>query len=188
MKSKIDYNSMISRMISEIDALKGETRAEIILLQAHVEFMVDEILEVLIETNSMRGIKSGLRKKLEILKDLDWLSQETVNDIRILAKIRGFMAHSLDVYDLKTREGMEREFKQIQLIQRADKVFFPIGESIQKHLNTVMQIYMRALYDVYERVYAVKESTSLKNPKPSRSNWYFKADSDNKSVKISRVE
>jgi len=47
---------------------------------------------------------------------------------------------------------------------------------------------MRALYDVYERVYATKESTTLKNLKPSRSNWYITSDSDNKSAEIFTLE
>jgi len=173
MKPKLLYNAIVARMKLEIDALKGETRAEIILLQAHVEFMIDEIFEVLIESDKMRGTRSRLEKKLEILKDLGWFTEETVNDIKQLSKIRGLMAHSLDVYSQETREKMETEFKQIQLIKRADPVFFPKDDSIQKHLRNLMEIYMSTLYYVYENVYKLKQTRSLENPDSLRENWRF---------------
>ncbi len=169
-------------MLKEIEALKNELRAEIILLQAHVEFIIDELLEILLESDALRGTSTRLDLKLEILKNLNWLSIDTIHDIKILSKIRGFMAHRIDVYDAQTRQDIENEFKQIKLIKKADPQIFPSGESIQAHIRQVSELYFAALYDIYSKAYDLKTTSSLKNPNSLGENYRFYKNPDGSIV------
>ena len=162
--------------------LKGEVRAEIILLQAHVEFMIDEIIEVLLETNALRGTKSRLDLKLRLLKDLGWLTEEIIHDVKVLSTIRGYVAHRLDVYQGQTRIDIENQFKLIKLIKRADPIFFPQDKSLQIHLRNVSELYFRILYDVYDTVYKVKAKQSLENPDSLRDDYRFEKDQNGDAI------
>jgi len=173
MKDKLDYSYIKKKLLDEITAIKGETRAEIILLQAHVEFMIDEILEILIETDSMRGTKSRLGLKLQILNENNWITNDFVFDISILSTIRGWVSHRIDIYDDRTQNDIESEFKKITLLSKADSSVFPKGESLQKHLRLIAELYFDLLYYIYEGAYALKsKSSSLKNP-TTRDNYHF---------------
>lgn len=56
-----------SKMLQEQSAIV-EVRAELIVLQANVEFLIDEIMEVLIESERLRGTRTRLEIKLDILQ------------------------------------------------------------------------------------------------------------------------
>lgn len=178
MKEKLDYVILKTKLISEIDAIKGELRAEIILLQAHVEFMIDEIIEILIESNAMRGTRARLELKLQILKNLDWLPDDFVQDVIKLSVIRGFVAHRIEIYDEKTREDIELQFKQIKLIGKADPDVFPKDESLQKHLRIVSELYLEILYFIYNDIYEKKKNHSITNPMIIQDYHFFKKDGD----------
>jgi len=150
-------------MISEIEQIKNELRAEVILLQAHVEYMVDEILEVLIESNALRGNGTQLKKKLKILKHLGWIKESFENDIIKLSAIRGIVAHRIDVYDEKTRIQIRDEFKQITLLQNTKKICKQ-DESNQTSIRKIAEIYFLVLCWIYEKVYQAKSQNSIQNP------------------------
>jgi len=183
VKEKLDYSDISKNMISEIYAIKGELRSEIILLQAHVEFMIDEIIEILIETDTMRGTKSRLDLKLKILEKLDWLPKDFVTDLKTLSTIRGFIAHRINVYDQKTREDIENQFKQITIIGKADPGVFPKDEALQTHLRTISELYFQLLYSIYDEIYELKKKCSLKNPMIS-DNYHFSKNGDGITIQF----
>ncbi len=183
MKEKLDYSDITKNMISEISAIKGELRSEIILLQAHVEFMIDETIEILIETDALRGTKSRFDLKLKILEELDWLPKDFVKDLKALSTIRGFIAHRINVYDQKTSDDIENQFKQITIIGKADPGVFPKDEALQKHLRTISELYFQLLYSIYNEIYELKKNRSLKNPTIS-DNYHFSKNGDDITIRF----
>lgn len=163
MKEKLDLSSIQERMIGQLEIIKGEPRAQIIVLQAHVEFLVDEILEVLIESEKYRGTKLSLLKKLDLLKDLDWIPPNIAKDISTLSVIRGFVAHRINIYDSETINEVNRKFKEISLVKKAGTTIFPENETMQSHLKQVLQLYFGILSIIYYNVYELKKKQSLKN-------------------------
>jgi hypothetical protein len=163
-------------MIREISALKGEVRAELIILHAYVEFLVDEIFEILIENDSSKTTISRLETKLKVLNGLKWLSDDTVADIKTLAKIRSYAAHRTDIYDEKTRKEMDQDLKQIRLTRKAGPELFPPDSSSQLQIRLIAELYFLLLSDVYEKVYKLKSVQSLVNPNPLGENYHFYKD------------
>ena len=169
VKNAFQYNAFVAKLLNELDLIKGESRAEIIVTQAFVEFMIDEIFETLVDDDSFRGTGLQLQKKLDYLNKLGWIDDEMKNDINKLAVIRGFMAHRIDIFDLETRRLLDEQFKQIGLYKRGLKSgYFEKGKSTQKYINEISQMYIRALYDVLQAVQKIKNNYSLKNPKSTK--------------------
>lgn len=186
MKERLDYYELKKKMVNEINSIKGELRAEIILLQAHVEFLIDEIIEILLETNFMRGTKSRLDLKLQLLSDLNWLPKEFSDDLKKLSTIRGFVAHRIDPYDEKTRNDIEQQFKQIKLIERCTSDILPSEESIQKHLRTVLELYFDILHYIYTEIYNMKEKNSITNH-TIRDNYKFYRDREDVVIQFDEI-
>jgi len=177
MKPEIPFDQIYLKFLDELDHLKGELRAEIILVQAHVEFMVDEILEILLESDAMRGTRARLPLKLKILHDLGWIDDQMKNDIDVLSEIRGIIAHRIDVYDKATRNDFTEKIKQIKLFDRADPKLFK-DRSSQTVVKEASDLYISFLYDIYKKVYEMKKKCSLKGELPNRDNFHFQRDED----------
>lgn len=170
VKNAFQYNAFVAKLLNELDRIKGETRAEIIVTQAFVEFMIDEIFETLVDDDSFRGTSLQLKKKLDYLNKLDWIDAEMKNDINKLAVIRGFMAHRIDIFDQETRELLNEQFEQIGLyIRGLQSGYFKKGKSTQENINEISQMYIRALYEVLKAVQKIKNNYSLKNPQSTKS-------------------
>jgi len=161
MKEKLDIGKIRKEMLAELEQVKGALRAEIILLQANVEFMIDEIFELLLENSVLR--RRNLNQKLEILNDLDWLPLDFVDDVKKLAEIRGWLAHNKTINGEIT-ENIQQKFKQMKIIQNSDKDVFPERSSIQMIFKTICELYIAYFTMVYYQLYDWKEKSSLKNP------------------------
>ena len=177
MKPEIPFDEIYLKFLKELDNLKGELRAEIILVQAHVEFMVDEILEILIESDAMRGTRARLSLKLKILHDLGWIDDQMKHDIDVLSEIRGIIAHRIDVYDESTRNDFREKIQRLKLFENADPSLFK-DRTKQTIVKEASDLYISFLYETYTKVYKMKKKCSMKGESPSRDNFHFVREED----------
>lgn len=159
-----EYREIIDNMLLELNSIQGEIRSQIIILQSHVEFLIDEIIKILFETEEFRGTKLRLDKKLEILRRFGWVTNNTAKDIKLLSEIRGWIAHQINVHNEKTQEKIEEKLQSITLVKDYPKMF--PGKNVQTNFKHVSELYIRALYSVVCDVQKHKGKESLKNPNP----------------------
>jgi len=51
MMPKLNYSSLVQNMVKELELINKEPRAMTILLQSHLEFMINRVLESLLRTD-----------------------------------------------------------------------------------------------------------------------------------------
>ena len=80
----IKWRDIAIPLVKELDALQGEFRASIIVLQSHIDYMIDKLLETLVESDKLSQRKIGFVRKLDFLQDLGYIKKETYDDLNKL--------------------------------------------------------------------------------------------------------
>ena len=164
--TKLNYSSLIHNMARELELINKEPRAMIILLQSHLEFMIDRVLELSLRTNVLEKERVPLRIKLEILYELGWIAKETRDDVNNLADIRAWMAHKIDIKNVQIKGEILKKIENLNIVKRSDVVIFPKGEKLENDLNRAWQLYMQLFRGVYDRIEKMKKKRLvLKRPK-----------------------
>lgn len=162
-------------MISELDSTKGNIRAIVLVFQSHVEFFIDETIEVLFETKKLKSI--AFDKKITILKELGYISNNLGSDLKMLFEIRGHLAHQRKTQNLETKIKILTDLKNIKVVTsskeftldriRNFKPNSPDPTLLKKFpdvLKKVFHIFTFQASNVYVYAYDTKNrSGSLKN-------------------------
>lgn len=146
----------------ELNALNGEFRASIIVLQSYIDYMIDKIIETLIESQKLSARRINFERKIDLLKDLGYIKNETFYDLKALYDIRAICAHDLDVYSEMTREKIREKFQQLKIIERGKNEFFPEIDVMQTNLSKLAQFLLRMLHTRYTLAFKNKQDKSIK--------------------------
>ncbi len=114
MKPRLKMNQINSEMLAELNSTNGNIRAIVLVFQNHVEFYIDEIIEMLFETTKLQSI--AFDKKMSILKELGYISNDLGADLKMLFEIRGHLAHERKTHDLQTKIKILMDLKKIKVI------------------------------------------------------------------------
>lgn len=112
-----DY--IVKKMLGELQSINRETRAEAIVLEAHLEFWINEILKARLGTDDLRRI--SFKNKLIVLRALDLIDTETEQDLSKIEEIRNIFAHRIDVYDEKTRDDVRQLVDNLNYVNNNQK-------------------------------------------------------------------
>lgn len=103
MSVRPEHQARLKKMIDELNSISS-TRAEILLLTNFVEYLLKDIIEEVLESNSARKIARST--VVDILTDKKMIENEIASDIKKIFEIRDFYAHNveIDIADKKTDE------------------------------------------------------------------------------------
>lgn len=156
------WEEIVRPLIRELNSLDGEFRASIIVLQSYIDYMIDKIITTLVESEKLNGRKINFERKLELLKDLGYIKNETFSDLKNLYDIRAICAHDLDVYSNETRNKIEEKFKNLKIIERGTPIFFSDEDVMKQNISKLAQFLLRMLHARYERAHNTKKDKSMK--------------------------
>lgn len=96
MKKILSMVNFLENMWDEYGEIKHSRRAVAIVFESHIHFLVNELLRVSGEKDSMGGY--SLKPKAELLKILEVIPEELCSDMITISEIRDRYAHSI-LYD-----------------------------------------------------------------------------------------
>lgn len=158
----IKWENIAEPLVKELDALKGEFRASIIVLQSHIDFMIDKLIETLVESNAFSARKIGFVRKLDLLLDLGYIKKETYDDLTNLYDIRAICAHDINVNSSVARTKIEEKFRVLKIIERGKSDFFPEIDIMQTSISNLSQFLLKMLHARYEQAYKMKKDKTMK--------------------------
>lgn len=170
-------NQINAEMLDELNNTKGNIRAITLVYQSHVEFYVDEILELLFETTKLQKTNLAFEKKLSILRELDYLSKNLSNDLIILFNIRNRLGHERKTHDIQTKLQILTDLTKIKLVTspkndildeirrfKPNMVKSKLLNNFSETIKYVFGIFVFQVSHVYNMAYETKtQKQSLKN-------------------------
>lgn len=175
MKPRLKLTQINAEMLIELDNAKENVRDIALVFQSHVEFYIDEIIELLFETTKLRSI--AFDKKMAVLKELGYISNDLGSDLKMLFEIRGHLAHVRKTHDLETKMKILTDLKKIKVVTspkndiideirrfKPDMSESNLVKNFPETLKYVFRIFTFQTSAVYEMAYHTKtQKTSLKN-------------------------
>ncbi|HLC24179.1 MAG TPA: hypothetical protein VJJ25_00945 [Nitrosopumilaceae archaeon] len=110
----ISVSLVLEAMLNELNTYNSP-RAEVIILEANIEFILNELFRLHFDTDVLRRIP--IDKKLDVLSDVGYISEKFKKDIRKIIDIRDLYAHSPDLYDKAIQTKIISELDKLSLIK-----------------------------------------------------------------------
>lgn len=109
----------ISQMVDDVNAVKGEPRSTVLIVQLYIEYIIDEILNKKF-SKSKKILKFRFDDKLSLLVGLNLLSNELSEDLKIFYDIRNLFAHRLAINSSTFDKELISKLNAIKVTKQVD--------------------------------------------------------------------